>query len=158
LLAPNLLLVVCGTGVGNRSAQRRLYYAGPGNRFWETLSETKLTPRQLRPSEYGELLEYGIGLTDLVKHSSGGDHELRFMPSDRVALETRILECKPRILCFNGKRAAKEYFGVATVDFGRQKVSIGATQVYVAPSTSRAANGAWDIELWKLVARRSARL
>jgi TDG/mug DNA glycosylase family protein len=100
------------------------------------------------------LLAFGIGLTDLVKHSSGGDKDLTFLAADRLALERRIMKFKPRVLCFNGKRAAKEYFGVPHVEFGRQRQPIGATEIYVAPSTSRAANGTWDIEPWKLVARR----
>ena len=154
LLAPNLSLVVCGTGVGKRSAQRQQYYAGPGNRFWKTLNDTRLTPRLLSPAEYRELLAFGIGLTDLVKHSSGGDRDLAFKRNDRLALERRILEFEPRILCFNGKRAAQEYFAVPRVEYGRQRHSIGATEVYVAPSTSRAANGAWDLDPWRLVARR----
>ena len=154
LLTPNLSLVVCGTSVGKRSAQRAQYYAGPGNRFWRTLNDTLLTPRLLSPSEYRELLAFGIGLTDLVKHLSGGDKDLMFNAADRVALERRILEFKPRVLCFNGKRAAKEYFGVIQIEYGRQRKSIGATEIYVAPSTSRAANGAWDLDPWRVVARR----
>jgi TDG/mug DNA glycosylase family protein len=37
LLAPNLSIVFCGTAVGNVSAQRGAYYAGPRNMFWPTL-------------------------------------------------------------------------------------------------------------------------
>lgn len=32
-----------------------------------------LTPRQLRPEEYEQLLGFGIGLTDLAKEISGND-------------------------------------------------------------------------------------
>jgi TDG/mug DNA glycosylase family protein len=63
LLQPNLLVVFCGTAAGSRSATLKEYYAGRGNRFWEVLATTKLTPRQLAPSEYGLLPTYGIGLT-----------------------------------------------------------------------------------------------
>ena len=31
VLAPGLDIVFCGTAVGNVSAQRGVYYAGPGN-------------------------------------------------------------------------------------------------------------------------------
>ncbi len=40
----------CGTAVGNVSAQRGAYYAGPGNMFWPTLHGAGLTPRRLQPA------------------------------------------------------------------------------------------------------------
>jgi hypothetical protein len=39
LLTRNLDLVICGTGVGSRSAELGQYYAGPRNRFWRTLAQ-----------------------------------------------------------------------------------------------------------------------
>ena len=71
LLQPGLKVVFCGSAVGDRSAQRQAYYAGPGNRFWDILAETGLTPYRFTPEQYSSLLEYRIGLTDLVKSRSG---------------------------------------------------------------------------------------
>lgn len=45
ILAPNLDIVFCGTAVGNVSAQRNAYYAGPDDMFWPTLHTVGLTPR-----------------------------------------------------------------------------------------------------------------
>ena len=57
-------LVIYGTAAGERSAKFGAYYAGPGNKFWRVLYEVGLTPdRALRPSEFRELLSYGIGLS-----------------------------------------------------------------------------------------------
>ena len=75
LLASNLRLVICGTAAGHVSAARGAYYAGPGNKFWKTLFETGLTPRQLAPAEYRELHDYGIGLTDIAKGQSETEEE-----------------------------------------------------------------------------------
>lgn len=77
LLARHLDLVVCGTGAGRRAVALRQYYAGRGNRVWRTLAEVGLTPRELSPSDYRELLNFGMGLTDLVKHHAGSDAGLR---------------------------------------------------------------------------------
>jgi len=66
VLREGLKLVVCGTAAVSRSAQLKHYYTGPGNKFWRTLSELGLTPRQLAPREASLLLDFGIGLTDLV--------------------------------------------------------------------------------------------
>jgi TDG/mug DNA glycosylase family protein len=66
LIRPGLKVILCGTAVGNVSAQRGAYYAGPGNRFWQILADTGLTPRLLKPEEYRLLPSFGIGLTDLA--------------------------------------------------------------------------------------------
>jgi TDG/mug DNA glycosylase family protein len=50
-LAPNLRLVICGTAAGKASAARGHYYAGLGNRFWEYLQVSGLTPVRLHPED-----------------------------------------------------------------------------------------------------------
>ena len=76
LLQPGLRIVFCGTAAGNVSAVRGAYYAHSQNRFWSALHAIGLTPRQLRPEEYPEMLQWGLGLTDIAKHVSGMDREL----------------------------------------------------------------------------------
>ena len=154
LLAPGLRLVVCGSAPGRRSAQLRQYYAGPGNRFWATLAAVGLTPRRLEPSEWRSLLAFGIGLTDLVKGQSGGDRELDFARADRPGLRAKVLRFRPHILCFNGKRSAKEFFGTGSVAYGLQEEAIGETRLFVAPSTSGAARAAWDTAPWRALAEQ----
>ena len=80
LLANNLNLVIVGLAAGRASANRQLYYAGPGNCFWRTLYEVGLTPVELRLDDYPKLLDYGIGLTDLEKGACGADSNLK--PAD----------------------------------------------------------------------------
>ena len=70
-----LRVVFCGTAAGTRSVEAGAYYASPGNAFWATLHQVGLTPRELGPSEYLELLNYGLGLTDICKLSYGSDRE-----------------------------------------------------------------------------------
>jgi TDG/mug DNA glycosylase family protein len=154
LLAENLALVVCGSAAGRRSAQLKQYYAGPGNKFWRTLARTGLTPRQLAPSEYPLLLSFGIGLTDLVKEQSGADTEIDFARAGARELERKIAHLRPAMLCFNGKRAASEYLGRRKPAFGLQPERIADTAIFVAPSTSGAANAAWDPALWDELAER----
>jgi TDG/mug DNA glycosylase family protein len=149
LLAPGLAVVFCGSAAGTRSAQLRQYYAGPGNKFWRILAETGLTPRQLAPSEYRELLSHGIGLTDLVKNQSGGDSKIDFQRAGVNELARKIEQMQPGILCFNGKRAASEYLEGRRIVPGLQTERIGATRIFAAPSTSGAANAAWDPAVWR---------
>lgn len=152
LLAEGLDLVVCGSAAGRRSAQLGLYYAGPGNKFWRTLARVGLTPRPLSPAEYRLLLGYGIGLTDLVKHQSGGDHEIDFRDAGRRELERKLARSRPLFLCFNGKRAAREFLGRREVEYGLQPEQVGGTRLFIAPSTSGAANASWDPTHWQTLA------
>ena len=153
VLAHDLHAVFCGRAVGDASLRRRAYYAGPGNKFWRTLHRTGLTPRQLAPAEYRSLPQYGYGLTDIVKGQSGNDADIVFAPSDASALREKIRAFAPRILAFNGKRAAMEFLGRRRVEYGLQGETVGSTRIFVAPSTSGAANGFWDEGLWFELAR-----
>ena len=158
LLRFGLDLVICGTAASSASAERGQYYAGPGNRFWSVLAETKLTPRLLDPSEFRLLLDYGVGLTDIVKDQAGVDAKIEFGDWGSQ-LARRLAPCEPLYLCFNGKRAAREALGGKKVDYGLQAESFGPTRLFVAPSTSAAARRWWDGAVWEelaeLVRRKS---
>src|SRR5437016_1079493 len=130
LLKRNLVVVFCGTAAGLRSGALRQYYAGHGNQFWDVLAKTKLTPRRLAPSEYRLLLEFGIGLTDIAKDQVGNDAAITFRSADREPLRETILRFQPRYLCFNGKRAAREYFGTGAIEVGLHAERIGSTRLF----------------------------
>jgi double-stranded uracil-DNA glycosylase len=155
LLRPGLRLVICGTAAGDKSANLGAYYAGPGNKFWRTLHEVGLTPnRALRPCEFRELLSYGIGLTDMAKGVSGMDHTLMRHHFDSESFRVAIRQFAPWALAFNGKKAASVYLTRPTkvIEYGRQAEGVGETALYVLPSTSGAASGAWSIEPWRILA------
>ena len=151
ILAPGLRVVFCGTAAGKVSAEKRAYYAGPGNRFWPTLHEIRLTPRRLEPAEFPKVLEFGIGLTDVAKAVSGADSDLPRHGFDAESLRRKITQFAPEALAFNGKRAAKELFG-GSVSYGRQSERVGSTVVFVLPSTSGAARRYWDVSYWRALA------
>ncbi len=131
-------------------------YAGPGNRFWWVLHETGLTPRLLRAQEFRDLPRYGIGLTDVAKFASGSDSSLARGDFDPAAVIEKVERYEPGILAFVGKRAAREVLGGA-VAYGRQEVLIGVSDVWVVPSTSGAARGAWAIEPWRALSTEVVR-
>jgi TDG/mug DNA glycosylase family protein len=144
-------VIFCGSAASAVSALKAAYYAGPGNKFWKTLHQTGLTNRPLAPSEFPLLLTYRVGLTDINKTESGGDKDLTKTADDPARLHTLITDHAPRFLAFNGKRAAKTYFG-HDVNYGRQPKAIGETAIYVLPSTSGAASGHWDLGPWQELA------
>lgn len=148
ILDHGLKVVFCGSAVGAKSAEVGAYYAGPGNRFWPILLETGLTPRLLAPEEFASVREFGIGLTDMAKDASGADSSLPRDADDPEALRAKIARFQPRALAFNGKRAAKVFFGRAGIEIGRQPESIGPTAIFVLPSTSGMATRYWDQSPW----------
>jgi len=152
LLAPGLDLVICGSAAGTVSAMRGAYYAHPQNRFWPILAATGLTPRLLAPEEYKLLPGFGIGLTDMTKTEFGADAVLRTADPERLA--AAIAHVRPRVLAFNGKRAAGLFLGRKGPAFayGRQPDGVGETVVFVLPSTSPLAVAFWDPAPWHALA------
>lgn len=151
VLCPGLAVVFCGTAAGAQSARAEAYYAGRGNKFWRTLYQIGLTPRQLDPHEFPTLPDYGVGLTDIAKTYSGADSGLRRGHFDADGLRAKIEHFAPHAFAFNGKRSARAFYG-ATVAYGRQPEQIGATILFVLPSTSGAASGFWDVGAWQALA------
>ncbi|WP_213772746.1 mismatch-specific DNA-glycosylase [Bradyrhizobium sp. dw_78] len=143
LLRPELSVIFCGTAAGTVSAKAGAYYANPRNKFWSILHESGLTPVKLNPQEFGRLLDYNIGLTDLVKDAHGNDGVVRRATADdREALRMKIERFKPSFLAFTSKNAGKQFLG-SSISLGPQP-PIRETKVFVLPSTSPAARWQWD--------------
>ncbi|MDP9821053.1 mismatch-specific DNA-glycosylase [Nocardioides massiliensis] len=146
LLRPGLAVVFCGTAVATASAARGHYYSGPGNKFWQLLHEAGFTPILLCPEDDASLLDHGVGLTDLVKgvaqsHDAGLDY------SGTSSVAAHIVAASPAWVAFNGLtagRAAATQLGLARkkeVALGEQPWGIGASRVFVLPSSSGANAG-----------------
>jgi TDG/mug DNA glycosylase family protein len=146
-----LKVVFCGTAVGTASAQAGAYYAGPGNSFWATLHEVGLTTRVLAPNEYRELIDHGIGLTDICKTSSGSDRDVGTDGFDVKRLIDTLHAFAPLWIAFNGKAAAEGALG-HSVRYGERSERLGPSRVFVVPSTSGAARRYWDVRLWHKLA------
>ncbi len=151
-IRPGLRVVFCGTALGTVAARKRAYYAGPGNAFYETLWRIGLTPRRLEPAQYPELLDYGIGLTDICKTRSGSDQEVGRDGFDVDRLVALLQENRPGWIAFNGKNSASGAFG-RTVDYGPQHERLAGTPAFVLPSTSGAARRYWDVSHWEDLAK-----
>lgn len=153
ILAPNLRVVFCGSAVGAKSAEAGSYYAGPGNKFYPILYKSGITPTLFHPNDFRKLLNYSIGLTDIVKIKSGNDNILSYSDFDIIGFKEKITLYDPQYVCFNGKASAaailfNNFKYTKLVDFGLLSRRIGNTKLYVAPSTSGNANGFWNESYW----------
>jgi TDG/mug DNA glycosylase family protein len=151
VLVPGLAAVFCGNAAGKVSAQKRAYYAGPGNYFWRVLHEVGLTPVRLEPAEFRRLPEFGLGLTDACKVRFGSDAEVGTADHDAARVERSVARLAPRHLAFVGKRAAQTVLG-RRVDYGAQPEPFAGAETWVLPSTSGLARRFWNVEPWQELA------
>lgn len=140
-LRPGLHVVFVGTSVATASASRGHYYSGPGNKFWEFLWSADLTgERLLVPEQDAMVLDFGIGLTDVVKgRVSSSDSLLRGSDYDVPGFITKIEKFEPFVVAFNGKQAAKKVFTAMRQGdpaLGLASWRIAESHVYVLPSSS----------------------
>lgn len=136
-LTPGLKLVFIGFNPGERSARVGHYYAGRGNQFWNFLYESRLTPVRLTPEEDFRILEFGFGMTDMVKRWSKSISDLGRTDFQRGVpeLKAKLLEFSPEVIAFNGKTAFEKFQG-GKAKLGAQRGRFGRSRIYVLPSTS----------------------
>lgn len=73
------------------------------------------------PEQDAMVLDFGIGLTDVVKgRASSSDALLRASDYDVPGFTAKIESHKPFVVAFNGKQAAREFSGLSA------KVSLGS--------------------------------
>ena len=172
-IAPGLRVLFVGINPGVRSALTGHHFAGPSNRFWKLLAESRLVPRPLTFEEDARLGEFGFGITNLVARPSPGIDDLRpaeYLDGWRV-LERKIRKCRPAVVALVGVtlyRAIRPLVEGNTevprtaalknsrpVPLGLQPASIHGAQLFVLPNPSgRNANFSYAEMLEAFVALR----
>ncbi|HEY6053027.1 MAG TPA: mismatch-specific DNA-glycosylase [Gaiellaceae bacterium] len=161
MLAPGLRCVFCGINPGRVSAAAAAHFANPRNDFWRLLHDAGFTPRLYDPQEQFGLLELGYGVTNAAYRTTPGSGDLRKADFAGAAerLERIARELEPGAIAFVGKEAYRGAFGERP-ELGLQSRRLGATALFVLPSTSPA-NAAvpyperlrWFRELRRLLGR-----
>ncbi|MGY1631295.1 G/U mismatch-specific DNA glycosylase [Geodermatophilus sp. SYSU D01186] len=138
VVADDLDVLFCGINPSLVSAARGHHFARPGNRFWPALHLAGLTPRRLRPEEDGELLRYGLGVTNLVDRPSRAAAELtpEELREGAVALAELVSRHRPRVLAVLGITAWRQAFGRPRAVAGRQEERLGGAVTWVVPNPS----------------------
>ncbi len=136
-LRPGLKVVFVGFNPGERSARIGHYYAGRGNQFWNFLFQSGLVPEPLRPEDDHRVLEFGIGLTDVVKRwsTSSSSRRARDYRQGIPRLLEKLQKAAPGAVAFNGKTAYEQVSG-KTTRLGLQVGTLAGARVFVLPSTS----------------------
>jgi TDG/mug DNA glycosylase family protein len=138
VIAPGLRVLFCGINPGLYTAVTGHHFAGPGNRFWPALYASGFTPRLLRPDEERELLDWGLGITNVVPRATAAAAELG--PEDYESggrlLTEKLMRYRPAFLAVLGIGAYRTAFGQPGAAIGPQPEAIGETRLWVLPNPS----------------------
>jgi mismatch-specific thymine-DNA glycosylase len=135
-LRKGMKLIIVGCNPTESSVRAGHYYAGRNNEFWPTLFESGVVPEPFDYPDDRRIIEFGIGLTDLVKRPTKAVDELKRedFAEGRIVLSQKLEEFAPRVVAFNGKMTY-EQFSQRKCKFGLQKELLYGARVYVLPST-----------------------
>jgi double-stranded uracil-DNA glycosylase len=146
VIAPDLNVLFVGINPGLLSAATGHHFARPGNRFWPALHLSGFTPRQFAPSEQFELLDLGLGITNVVERPSAradelSDDEFR---AGGVVLVAKVEEFRPKVVAVVGVTAYRTAFGRKKAQVGPQDELVGGSRVWVLPNPS-GLNAHWQL-------------
>ncbi len=141
-LRKGMKLVIVGCNPTESSVRAGHYYAGRNNQFWPTLFESGVVPEPFDYPDDRRIIEFGIGLTDLVKRPTKEADELKRedFAEGRIVLSQKLGEFSPLVIAFNGK-ATYEQFAQRKCKFGLQKELLYGAQIYVLPETNAQTTG-----------------
>lgn len=139
MIAPGLRVLFCGINPGLYTAFTGHHFAGPSNRFYPALHASGFTPRVLRPAEKDLLLDYGLGITNVIARAtrSAGELTTEEYREGAIALRRKVLRFQPCWLAVLGLGAYRTGFARPKAILGEQtEDQVGATRVYVLPNPS----------------------
>ena len=138
VIAPGLDVLFCGINPSLTSAERGHHFARPGNRFWPAIHRAGLTPRQLRPEEDAELLQYGLGVPNVVDRPPRTAAELSTeeLRAGARALGELVARYRPRVLAVLGITAYRIGFDRPRAGVGLQPERVGGAATWVVPNPS----------------------
>ena len=138
VIAPGLAVLFCGINPGLWTSYTGHHFAGPGNRFWKALYQGGFTPRILKPAEKRELLDYGVGITNVVPRATATAAELSNADfvSGGKRLVAKLHKYRPQALAVLGVGAFRAAFGARDARIGEQAERIATTRIWVMPNPS----------------------
>jgi len=137
-LRPGLRVVFCGINPGLYTAWAGHHFARPGNRFWAALHAGGFTRRLYSPWEDQDLLQLGLGLTNLVARASAVASELEAdeLVAGVAKLERKLRRNPTKWIAFLGIGAYRTAFQRPRAQLGRQDETIAGAKIWLLPNPS----------------------
>ena len=144
LIGSGLRLLFVGINPGLWTAATQTHFCHPSNRFYPAMRKAGLIDWDIDASagltddQKADLIEKGIGITNLVEYATARASEL---PSEHLRkgasrLEGRVQKLKPRVVAVAGVTAFRTAFGRPGAALGRQPEQLGSAELWVVPNPS----------------------
>ena len=138
VIAPDLRVLFCGINPGLYTAAVGHHFARPGNRFWPALYKSGFTDKLVSPFDEHELLQNGLGISNVVPHATATAAELTkedFIRGGR-RLAAKVRKFRPRVVAILGVGAFRTAFANPKAIIGEQIERIHSARVWVLPNPS----------------------
>lgn len=134
-------MLFVGINPGLRSAEVGHHFAGHSNRFWNLLYESRLVTEPLTYREDHRMLEWKLGLTNMIQRPSAGIDALR--PQEYLAGKKRLLATvarhQPQVVALLGVTIYRTLFPdlkAQRIRLGLQPTRLADRPVFVLPNPS----------------------
>jgi double-stranded uracil-DNA glycosylase len=138
ILARGLDVIFCGLNPASSAAAAGHNFSNGSNRFWTVLHLAGFTDVRLAPQDERRLLEYGCGISAVVRRPTRKATEVT--PGEfrqaRLEFEAKMRHYAPRSIAFLGKRALAAMIGRSDVDWGRLPTEFAGTMAWILPNPS----------------------
>jgi len=140
-IEPGLRVLFVGINPGLRSAQTGHHFAGYGNRFWKLLYDSKLVSERLTYVDDARLLEWNLGLTNIIRRPSVGIDSLtpREYAAGKRNLLATVKRYRPRVVVLLGVTIYRRLFPgkfILPLRLGWQRERLAGARLYLLPNPS----------------------
>jgi TDG/mug DNA glycosylase family protein len=138
VIGARLRVLFVGINPGLYTAAIGHHFGRPGNRFWPALHAGGFTPRLLSPFEECELLEYRLGITNMIERATARADELTREELRRSAarLKAKVERHRPRFVAILGLTSYRTAFSQPKAVLGRQSERLAEAALWLLPNPS----------------------
>ncbi len=144
LVGPGLRLLFVGINPGLWTAAVNAHFARPGNRFWPALQLAGISARRidasrgLLPADRDELIEAGVGISNLVPFATARADELSAaqLHAGVIPLTELVRRTGPNVVAVLGLTAYRQAFDDRKARQGRQASALAGAELWVLPNPS----------------------
>ena len=144
LIEPGVRLLFVGINPGLWTAAANAHFARPGNRFWPALQLAGITRERMdvsggmSPADRAELVDAGIGITNLVAYATARADDLTTAQIRQAAgsLTSTVQGFHPKVVAVLGLTAYRQAFAQPKARPGRQPAELAGAQLWVLPNPS----------------------